>query len=169
MRAGFLGIGFMGQGMGRNILRKQPPGARLTIYDVLPAATLRAALLDAVIPPFPHKLNAHATDSASISASALDIAPNVAYVVRASDVIALSLPSQEVHEKVLFGPGGVVDTFCAITSIPTPTPSSTAESVSLHQKQQKKTPEIRSLTILDHGTFSHAHTLHTHARLLQVA
>lgn len=124
LRQGFLGVGFMGQGMCRNILAKQTKGSVLTVFDVN---------ADNVA-----KLGSH-------PAGGLTVAANVAEVTRGSSVIALSLPSQEVQEKVLFGPAGVVETYL----------------------QQAKAQQ--PLTIVDHGTFSHAFALEAHARLRQHA
>ena len=127
LRQGFLGVGFMGKGMCRNVLAKQAKGSVLSVFDV------NAANLEKL--------------GASLNPAGLSVAASVAEVTRDSSVIALSLPSQEVQERVLFGPAGVVETYLQA------------------QKQQQQQP----LTIVDHGTFSHAFTLEAHARLRQHA
>jgi 3-hydroxyisobutyrate dehydrogenase len=81
MKVGFIGLGKMGQGMARNILKS---GASLVVYDASPAATRQL------------------TD-----AGAQGVA-SVAELARQVDVLFTSLPGPVQVEEVILGPQGVL-------------------------------------------------------------
>jgi len=117
MRVGLVGVGHMGLGMARNILRKKAATMSVCVYDV-----------------------SHSNLEALGAAPGLHVASSVSDLTSRCDVIALSLPSQTAQDAVLFGPGGVTEAV-------------------------EKDERFEPLTIVDHGTFSHAFALSTHATL----
>ena len=81
MKAGFIGLGKMGQGMARNLLKS---GAPLVVYDVSPAA----------MEPL---TNAGAEGAASVAELAHQV-----------DVLFTSLPGPVQVEEVILGAQGVI-------------------------------------------------------------
>lgn len=80
-KAGFIGLGRMGQGMARNLLKS---GVSLSVYDVSPQAM--KALTDA----------------------GAKAAPSVAALASEVDVVFTSLPGPAQAEEVILGPQGVM-------------------------------------------------------------
>jgi len=81
MKVGFIGLGRMGQGMARNLLKA---GVSLTVYDVSPAATEQ------------------------ITSAGAKAAASVAELAREVDVLFTSLPGPVQVEEVIFGANGVL-------------------------------------------------------------
>jgi 3-hydroxyisobutyrate dehydrogenase-like beta-hydroxyacid dehydrogenase len=79
-RIGLIGLGKMGHGIGRNLLRK---GYSLTVYDVDPEAVARLAALGAAAAPSPRQVAAQ------------------------SDIVVTVLPDGPDVERVVLGPDGV--------------------------------------------------------------
>lgn len=81
-RIGFIGLGQMGKWMSLNLLKA---GHDVTVYDVSPQAMR------------------FLTDQGAVGAE------SSAQVAAGVDVVFLSLPSTEIVERVIFGPGGIVE------------------------------------------------------------
>jgi len=82
MKVGFIGLGKMGQGMARNLLKG---GVSLTVYDTSPEAIERLV-----------------SDGATK-------ADSIAALVRDVDVVFTSLPGPVQVEEVMFSPAGIVE------------------------------------------------------------
>jgi len=115
-RFGLVGVGHMGQGIARNVLAKKSKRMSFSVYDVSPA------------------------NVSSLSGGDIHIAESLEDLTSRSDVIALSLPSKEAQDRVLFGPEGIMQAVV---------------------KQDRFEP----LIVVDHGTFPHSFVLDCHSTL----
>lgn len=82
MKVGFIGLGKMGQGMARNLLKS---GIELVVFDTNPEAAI------------------------SLAEAGAERATSVADVARKVDVLFTSLPGPVQVEEVVFGPEGVLE------------------------------------------------------------
>jgi len=87
-RVGFVGVGFMGKGMAKNIMKKHNNPFQftsLTVFDSQPQNT--ADLAQSAAAAFP-----------------LHVATSAADVAKRSDVVCLSLPSEDITRYVPCSP-----------------------------------------------------------------
>ena len=92
LRVGFVGIGFMGRGMAKNIANKFRPTTykQLVVYDGNP-------------------LNEHISKMAKQNYSFPFVAAtSPAHLANESDIIMCSLPSEKIATEVLFGKDGLI-------------------------------------------------------------
>lgn len=140
MKVGVIGIGFMGRGMARNVIisKAAVPGVSTQIEQEISILKNKLFIYDAdkdKISSFMDSLTPKSRCLVHPCSSPADVASQ-------ADYIALSLPSAQVADKVLFGD----DSICS------------------HMTQNNHDP--RQLYLMEHGTFSRDFVLSCYHRLL---
>jgi 3-hydroxyisobutyrate dehydrogenase-like beta-hydroxyacid dehydrogenase len=141
-RLGYVGVGFMGKGMVKNVMKKANTEYNLKSFTIFDTVSTNTESLQAFYTASQFKFPFSVVSSSSA-------------VAQMSDTVCVSLPTEEITHNVLFGNDGLISGFNASTK---------RGPIVYDWDIPPNTP-----VVVDHGTFSQAFVKDCHVKAKEVA